>query len=164
MPHNPQKARQIKGVDRANAILNFRLPRRPGQHIQRHIRVDMLHLSHNGVENGVVTGVALAVSAADQNAVSLAPGPLGPSDHNTVNLFLLLHRGRSGKVPAGLFIQLPPQPLPQTVVLRQRNHLFRQFFIVLGGKQQARHTVFDKVGNTAHTGSNGGTLVAGAFR
>lgn len=72
LAHPPQKAGEGKGVDGVDPVGEAGVVRVAGEHPDGEVRVDLAQLGDNGLQDGVVAGVAPAVGAAYQGAVPAA--------------------------------------------------------------------------------------------
>ena len=91
-----------------------------GENGNRHIRVDGAHLLQNGLQNGVVAGVAPAVSTADHHAVPVPFGTVVAADDLLINMELGVHCALDGELGRCFFIELLAHLPTQSVPVAQR--------------------------------------------
>ena len=89
MAHPAADGEQPERIERIDAGGRARLLRRAAEGADRQIRVDVAQLGNDGVENGVVTAVALAVGPADHDAVALKLRAAEAADDDLVIMLLL---------------------------------------------------------------------------
>ena len=87
-----------------------------GENGNRHVRINGAHLLQNGLQNGVVAGVAPAVSTADHHTVPVPFGAVVAADDLLINMELRIHSALDGELSGGfsieLFAHLPTQSVP----------------------------------------------------
>ena len=118
----------------------------------------MAQLGNDGVENGVVTAVALAVGPADHDAVALELRAAEAADDDLVIMLLLLDHGLHGEVALRLFIECLAHAAALCGICRQREH------VGLRLEQQAVFAVVDEVGHAANVRGDGRAVHARALR
>ena len=143
LPHPAEEAQKVKGVDGPHAVAKPRLLGVAGEDIDGHVGIDGAHLLQNGLENAVVSGVALAVSAADQHAVPAALGPGSPAQQNPIDFPLTADRGVHREVLRGPAVEGLAQPVAQSVVLGHGCHMLGQLLKILGLKEEAADAVLN---------------------
>ena len=120
-------------------------------------------LLQNGLQNGLVSHVAIAIRPADEDAVFL-PGLLPETAQNgLVDLHLGSDGGINGELPLDLFKNGLPQLLPQCAVPDEAEHPLRQSFHIPRLHQKSRLPIDHNAGNRTHAGGNGGAVHPGAL-
>ena len=109
----------------------------------------MAQLGNDGVENGVVAAVALAVGPADHDAVALKLRAAEAADDDLVIMLLLFDHGLHGEVALRLFIECLAHAAALCGICRQREHVGRERGDILRLEQQTVFTVVDEVGHAA---------------
>ena len=124
----------------------------------------MAQLGNDGVENGVVTAVALAVGPADHDAVALKLRAAEAADDDLVIMLLLFDHGLRGEVALRLFIERLAHAAALCGICRQREHVGRERGDILWLEQQAVFAVVDEVGHAANVRGDGRAVHARALR
>ena len=86
------------------------------QHRDRHIRVNGAHFLQNGLQNGVITGIAPAIGTADHYTVPLLGRAVMAAKNFPVNVKLGIHCALNGEFGGGFFIEPLTHFMPQTVI------------------------------------------------
>ena len=94
-----------------------------GENGDGHIWVDGAHLLQDGLQNGVVAGVAPAVSTADHHAVPVPFGTVVAADDLFIDMELGIHRTLNGEFGGGLFIELFTHLMPQGVIIAKSSQI-----------------------------------------
>ena len=152
-PHPPQEAGDGEGVDGVDPVGEAGVVRVAGEHPDGQIRVDLPQLGDNGLQDGVVAGVAPAVGAAHQGPVPAAPEvflPLLAAEDGAVDGQLPLQGALQGEVGLGPLVEPLPQVLPQGGILGQGDQAAGQPLRVPRLEEQAVDAVLDEVGHAAH--------------
>ena len=94
-----------------------------GENGNRHVRINGAHLLQNGLQNGIVTGVAPTVSTADYHAVPVPFGTVVAADDLLINMELRIHSALDGELSGGFFIELLAHLPTQSVPVAQRGQI-----------------------------------------
>ena len=94
-----------------------------GENSNRHVRINGAHLLQNGLQNGVVAGVAPAVSTADHHAVPVPFGTVVAADDLLINMELGVHGALDGELGRGFFIELLAHLPPQSVIIAKSSQI-----------------------------------------
>ena len=94
-----------------------------GENGNRHVRINGAHLLQNGLQNGVVAGVAPAVSTADHHTVPVPFGAVVAADDLLINMELGIHCALDGELGGGFFIELLAHLPTQSVPVAQRGQI-----------------------------------------
>ena len=117
----------------------------------------------NGLQNGVVSGVAPTVSAADHHAVPVPGGAVMAAEDLPVDLELGVHGLLDGELGGGLFIELLSQVAAERIVPPQVCQVPSQGLPIAGLDQVAVDVVIDQIGDAAHGGGHGGQMEPSAL-
>ena len=131
----------MAGVDAERALGVLRAA---GEHGQRHVRVDAAHLADDGLQNGVVAGVAEAVGAADEHAVAHAVAEVSLHAEDAV---VDLQLAQAGVLLGEVGLAAPVERLAQRVAVvrieRAAREIGREQPHVARLKEQTGHAVLD---------------------
>ena len=166
LAHPAQKAEEVEGVDGVDPVLQAGLPGLAGEDPYRQVGVDGAHLPDDGLQDGVVPGVAPAIGAADEHAVPaggeiLFPGLL--AQDGLVDVQLAAQGALQGELALRLGVQPFPQMLAQGGVGGQGRELAGQALVVPGLEQEAGYPVLNEVGDAAHPAGHGGQTGPGSL-
>ena len=115
--HGGQPRRQIGPVDRPDPVGQAGALGILAEDRHRHVRINGAHLLENGLQNGVVAGVAPAVGATDHHTVPGRSRTVVAAQNFLVNVELSVHGMLDGELGGGLLVQFFPQLVAQVVVL-----------------------------------------------
>ena len=135
-----------------------------GEDGHRHVRVDGAHLLQDGFQNGIVSGVAAAIGAADHHAVPARLGPGMAAEDLLIDMELGVHRVLDGELRGGLFVEPLPHAQPQDIVVAQGGQMTAELLVVTWCKEKTVHILVDEIGDATDSGSHGGQMEAGALR
>ena len=124
------------------------------QHADRHIGVDVLQLAQDCFQNCLVSGVSLAVGAADHDAAAFFLRTRRLSENGPVNIQLVPDRRFSRINLLCLFIEVLAELSPERGVLDEPYHIACQRLDVARRKQKSRHAGLHHIGNAADAGRN----------
>ena len=159
-PHDGKKARKVEGVHRREPEPGRGARGVAGHDRNGHERVNGAQLCYDGVEYGLVAGVAHAVGAADHNAaatVSLAV------EYLLVNGPLLAAGGLYGKFPRRALVHGAAQAAAELRVSRKGGEPLGERFPVAGGEEIACLAVLNEPRDPADGGGHGGQGVCCAL-
>ena len=94
-----------------------------GENGDGHVRINGAHLLQNSLQNGVVAGVAPAVSTADHHAVPVPLGTVVAADDLLINMELRIHSALNGELSGGFFIELFAHLPTQGVLVAQHGQI-----------------------------------------
>ena len=154
----------IEGVDGPHPVADPGGLGLPGHDPDGQVGVDGAHFGDQGLQNGLVPGVAPAVGPTDHHAVplSLLFTPL-PAQDGFVDVQLAADGALNGEIPPSLVQQLLPQTAAQLRVPGQGGQMPPQGLVVPGLKQQAGDVVLNEGGHAAHGAGHGGQGEPGPF-
>ena len=164
MVHGPVPGGEVGPVDRLDPVSEPGGLGVLGEDRHGHVRVQRTHLLQNGLQNGIVTGVAPTVGAADHHAV---PGHLGAAvaaENLLIDMQLGVHGPLDGELRGGLLVKLFAHIPAQRVVIAQSREILPQRLPVAGGEQVAVHILVDQIGDAPHGGGDSGQMEPGTLR
>ena len=139
MPHGAVPREHVGAADRAHPIGKAGALGFLAENGGRHVRIDQGHFLQNGLQNGVVAGVAPAIGTADHHAV---PGGLQAAvaaENLLIDVKLRVHGLLDGELGGGLFIELFPQLAAQRVVAAKSCQMLSQGLPISGLEEAAVH-------------------------
>ena len=150
-----QDGEHIKGIDGVRAVDQARFLRPARHNADGAFGIELAHLLHNGLEDGIVTGVAASVSTADDNALALVFRTVEPCQQVTVVFHLTFAHFVAREIAGGFFVQRVREFLPQFGIVAQTDQIFRQPLIVPDREDIAVFAGVDEFGHAADIRADG---------
>ena len=144
---------KVEGVEGVHPIGSAGVNGVAGEHLAGEIRVDGTQFPKDGQQDGIVSGVAPAVGAADDH---LIPSVFLVAEDGFVDLHLPLNGGFDGELPFGLLVELMAHGFPKGRVPGQGEQMIGQRTVIPRWEQETIGPVVDEVGDAANLTADGG--------
>ena len=119
------------------------------KHADGHVRVDVLELAQDGLQDRLIARVALAIRPADRHAAALFLWLRSLAQDRPINVELVVDGRLGGVHPLRFFIEILPELLSKRRILDEPHHIGSQGIDIPRRKEKSRYAGLHHIGDAA---------------